>query len=411
MNSTDRLNLNEVCAGLDGFLAAEVYPRHERYAEILDNPRRRHDASGVYSGEAVALIKEVRQASAEAGFYTLTLPPPIGSVDLGWEGLYRLWEHLFYRCGTRMWLGHHVLAHWTKGPNPLLMHAQEPVRDRYLGALESGSKSMCFGMSEPEAGSDIWSMRSRATPVDGGWQLSGVKQWISNGSHADLAVVFAISEPELARARKGGIGAFLVPMDSPGVARGPVSPMFGQIGSNEATLYFDDVFVPDDHVVGDPLNGFGHALTGVSLGRAYNCAKVVGLSYWALDIARAHANTRTAFGSKLGDMQAIAFKLADQAIEAHSARVVAIDTFRRLDIGADAANELAIAKVVCTEMAVRTIDAAMQVLGAMGFTNEVGLSEAWQMARVVCVADGSAEILRRQVARRFLREGLPLVGA
>jgi acyl-CoA dehydrogenase len=399
-------DLNDVLSGLDNLLEAEVFPLHAKHREVLENPRGRHDESGRFSDKALALIRQVRAASANAGFYTLTVPPPVGTTDVGWEGMFLLWEHVFRRCGTRNWLGHHVLAHWTKGPNPLLARVSPDVRDRYLPDLQAGLTSMCFAMSEPEAGSDAWGMRSRARRVEGGWQLNARKQWISNGSHADLCIVFAVTDSELAQAKKGGIGAFLVPTTSPGFEAIGVTPMFGHVGSNEALLNLDDVFVPDDHVIGDPLDGFGLAMHGVALGRVYNCAKAVGLAQWALQIAVEHARIRTAFGNPLSSYQGLSFRLAEQAMQTRAARLVSLDSVRRMDAGHEGRREMAEAKILATESAVRSIDVAMQVLGAMGFTNEVGLSEAWQMVRVVCVADGSAEILRNQIAKDLFRHGV-----
>jgi alkylation response protein AidB-like acyl-CoA dehydrogenase len=395
-------DLDDICAGLARFIAAEVDPLHERHGDVLDDPRRRYGPDGRYSDEARALIRQVREASAAAGFYTMTLPASIGGGEIGWEGLYRVWEQVFRQCGAQRWLGHHAVAHWTKGPNPLLAELDPAVRVRYLPDLAAGRTSMCFAMSEPDAGSDSWMMQTRAVKGDGGWSLTGTKQWISNGAHAELAIVFAVTDPETARARRGGIGAFVVPTTSPGFEVGGVMPMFGQLGGNEAVLHLSDVFVPDDHVLGDPGRGFSLAMGGVSLGRLYNCAKAVGLAEWAFAQVTGFVADRVTFGVPLADHQALAFALADCAIELRAARLVSLDSARLLDAGRPARTELAMAKVHTTEMAVSVIDTAMQLHGAAGFTNELGLSEAWMQARTARVADGTGEILRRQIARDLL---------
>jgi acyl-CoA dehydrogenase len=402
--AVDQTDLNEICAALDRFVSIVVEPLHEEHRDLLSNPRERYDARGVDRAEVTDLIRTVRMASADAGFYTMTIPNLLGGAGLGYRAMYTVWDYMFRRCNTHLWLGHHALAHWTKGPSPLLSEVSPGVRDRYLPGLMSGSSSMCFGMSEPDAGSDSWMMRTRAIQVNGGWRLSGAKQWISNGAHAELAVIFAVTDLEAARARSGGIGAFLVPTSSDGFECTGVTPMFGHAGSNEAELALTDVFVPDDHVLGDPADGFRLAMSGVTLGRIYNCGKATGLASWALSLGAAHAKQRVTFGVPLASHQAISFGLADSATELHSARLVALDCMEKLDGGLAARTELAMAKITSTEMAVRVIDRVMQILGAMGFTNEIGLGEAWQLARVVCVADGSAEILRRQIAKQLLDE-------
>jgi alkylation response protein AidB-like acyl-CoA dehydrogenase len=399
---SDGVSLDDLCEGFERFLEREVDRRHEEHAKLLDDPMRRYDERGRFRPEILQLIREVREASAAAGFYTMTLPASVGGAAIGWEGLFRVWEVDFRHCGATRWLGHHAIAHWTKGPNPLLAELAPEVRNRYLPSLAAGVTSMCFAMSEPDAGSDSWMMRTRADPVEGGWRLNGSKQWISNGAHADVAIVFAVTDPDALAARRGGVGAFVVSTDEPGFVAAEVAPMFGQGGSNEATLHLDDVFVPDDHVIGDPTRGFDLAMRGVGLGRLYNCAKAVGLARWAFESTVAYVKERRTFGAPLADHQALAFTLADDAVALHSARLVALDTARLLDGGGQARKELAMAKVAATEAAVKVIDDAMQLHGAIGFTNELGLAEAWHMARAARVADGTSEILRRQIANRIL---------
>lgn len=412
MTATAVGDIEAILEGLEGFLAAEVDTLHAEHP-WLDDPRAISDERGWYRPEVRALIGQVRQRSAAAGYYTMVLPAgsdTIGSASdsIGFEGMFSAWELVFRRCGTRRWLGHHSLAHWTKGPSPLLRHAVPAVREAYLPDLVAGRTSMCFALSEPDAGSDTWMLRTRARRVDDGWSLSGAKQWISNGGAADLAVVFAVTDADTFGARKGGVGAFLVRADSDGFGASGNTPMFGHPTSNEAILHLDDVFVPDDHVLGDPLQGFPMAMEGVSLGRMYNCAKAVGLARFAFDAALAYSQERQAFGGPIAKQQAISFGLADSAIGIHAARLVSLDCARLLDSGAPGRKELAMAKVLATETALAVIDRAMQVHGAMGFTNELGLAEAWQMIRVICVADGTSEILRRQVAAQLLKGDVAL---
>ena len=127
--------LSDILAGLSEFLRAEVFPLHEAHGDVLDDPRRRYGPDGRYSEESHALIRRVREASAAAGYYAMTLPTSIGGGDIGWEGLFLAWEHIFFECGALRWLGHHAIAHWTKGPNPLLAELAPAIRDRYLPDL------------------------------------------------------------------------------------------------------------------------------------------------------------------------------------------------------------------------------------------------------------------------------------
>src|SRR5262249_31501994 len=120
---SDGPSLDDLCGGVERFLAREVDRRHEEQAKLLDDPMRRYDERGRLRPEILQLIREVREASAAAGFYTMTLPASIGGGAIGWEGLFRVWEVVFQHCGAVRWLGHHAIAHWTKGPNPLLARA------------------------------------------------------------------------------------------------------------------------------------------------------------------------------------------------------------------------------------------------------------------------------------------------
>jgi acyl-CoA dehydrogenase len=393
---------SEILDGLRAFLAAEVAPRHEHHAELLESPHKVYDESGRYSPAVLELLREVRMASAEAGYYLMLAPESLGGSALGYEALYLVWETIFRACGARHWLGWHAVAHWTKGPSPIFEHVQPAVLDRYLPDLASGLRTTCFAMSEPDAGSDAWMMRTRAVETADGWRLDGEKQWISNAAHADLAIVFAVTDPEAAAARRGGITAFLVPTDTSGFGVYSVTRMFGHAGGHEGIVQLAGAEVGHDHVIGEVGNGFGLALAGVSLGRLYNAAKGAGLARWALDMALDYVQEREAFGKRVAEFQGITFPLADSAMEVHAARLVGLNCARLLDAGLPARKELAFAKAYSSEAGARAIDRAVQAHGAMGFTNELGLAEAWQALRQVLVADGSSEILRRTILRQLL---------
>lgn len=401
---TDPSNdLAEILAGLEAFLAAEVKTRHERHFELLSNPHRIYHEDGRYRAEVLALIREVRMASAEAGYYLLVAPESLGGAELGYEAFYHVWETIFRSCGALQWLGWHGVAHWTKGPSPVFTHLTPAALERYLPDLASGRQTTCFALSEPDAGSDAWMMRTRAIQTADGWRLDGEKQWISNAAHADLAVVFAVTDPELVAQREGGVSAFLVPTDTPGFAVNSVIPMFGHPGSNEGIIQMADVDVPAENLIGAVGDGFKIGLAGVSLGRLYNSAKGVGLARWGLAQALDYIVERKTFGSPVSANQGVTFPLADSAMEVHAAHLMGLNCARLLDSGQPAVKEIAMSKAYSTEVGVRALDRVVQAHGAMGFTNELGLAEAWQQLRLVCVADGSSEILRRQIVGRLLK--------
>jgi acyl-CoA dehydrogenase len=401
--AVDEIDLGDLEEGLRGFLRSEVVPRNRA---LQNAGTSEYGAGGRFSNEVLNAYSEVRQASAKAGFYTLLAPEEAGGAGLGFEALYRVWQTIFDFCGTDLFLGHQAVSHWSRGPSHLYKYVDQGFRDEILPELNSGRLTTCFMMSEPEAGSDIWNMRTTATKVDGGWVLNGMKQWSTNAPYADWGVVFAISDREAFQSHKRGMTGFVIDMKAEGVVVDSVIAMFGHSGGDEGIISFTDAFVPDRQIIGEPGEGLDHAMSGVSTGRMYNSGRAVGLARWAVARALAYAEQRTTFGKRLIDNQAIAFPLADAATQIHAAYVMGLDTARRLDRGEQVRREVSMCKMYSTEMAVRAIDHAMQVHGAMGFTNEVHLAQAWQAMRRTCVADGSSEMMRMQIVKALRRDGV-----
>ncbi|MGE3463740.1 MAG: acyl-CoA dehydrogenase family protein, partial [Pseudomonadales bacterium] len=299
--------------GLIAFADREVIPRHAQHRALFENPRRLYREDGRFSDELIALIREVRTASARAGYYQMCVPTALGGGGLGHLAYYVGWEALFHHCGPQNWLMLYALAHWAFGPSRLLEQVSADAQTRILGGLMDGSRSMCFGLSEPNAGSDASMIRTRAERDGDGWRLSGRKIWTSNAPVADYCIVFAVTDPERARKKRGGISAFLVPTDSPGFVVQRVIRLFGHIGGDEAELALEAVQVEPWQVVGELDQGFAAALYGVSLGRIYNSARSVGYGRWAVEKALDYAATREAFGAPIAANQGVTFPLAESA--------------------------------------------------------------------------------------------------
>jgi acyl-CoA dehydrogenase len=261
---------------------------------------------------------------------------------------------------------------------------------------------MCFGMSEPGAGSDATMIKTRATPDVDGWRIDGRKIWTTNSPHADWCIVFAVTDPERAARKAGGISAFLVPTNAAGFTLESVIRMHGSVGGNEGALVFEDLRVEPWQLVGELHDGFKIGLLGVSIGRVYNTARAVGLGRWAMEMALAYAGQRVAFGKPISEYQGVTFPLAETAMELHAAHLMALNVATLLDRGERAVKELSMTKAYAVEIGARALDRAMQTHGAMGFTNELGLVHAWQDVRNVNVADGTNEILRRTIVQRLL---------
>ncbi|WP_114955108.1 acyl-CoA dehydrogenase family protein [Sphingosinicella terrae] len=401
-------DIQALLTALGGFIRSEILPRHERHADLLSDSRRKYLPDGRFSPEVWELIAEVRKASAAAGFYGMSVPEEIGGGGMGLLAYFAAWEYISHTCGPREWLSYYIISHWAKGPSPLLARATEQARAEVLPGIMSGDQTMCFALSEPEAGSDAAMIRTRATPDGDGWRLTGNKIWISNSVHAEYATIFAVTDPELAAARKGGISAFLVPTDSPGFRLESTIKMWGQAGTVEGLLAFDDVRIEPWQLLGELHRGFALAMLGVGLGRMYNSARAVGYSRWALREAFDYVKVRETFGKKLSAYQGVTFPLAECAMQVHAAHLMSINVAQLLDRGLPATKELAMTKCFAAEMAKSTVDRVMQVFGAMGFTNEMFLTDAYIAMRKISVADGSSEIMRRQIAKHMLNGDMAL---
>ena len=396
----------DVVAARDGILAfadQEIIPRHRANATLFENPRALYREDGRFSEELLALISEVRTASAGAGFYQMCVPEALGGGGLGHLAYYVAWEALFHHCGPQNWLMLYALAHWAFGPSRLLEQMTPQAREEVLPGLMAGTHSMCFGLSEPNAGSDASMISTRAVPSDDGWLISGRKIWTSNAPVADHCVVFAVTDADRAGNRQGGISAFVVPTSAPGFEVQRVIRLFGHIGGDEAELALADVRVEPWQLLGQENHGFAAALYGVSLGRIYNSARSVGYGRWALEAALDYAGTREAFGGPIAGYQGVTFPLAESATELHAAHLMGLNAAMLLDRGESAVKELSMAKAYSVQMGFRAVDRAIQTHGAMGFTNELGLTDAWHALRIVNVADGTNEILNRTIAQRLLK--------
>ncbi len=392
-------DIKQVRDGIRAFAEAEVIPRHDANRELLENPRLKFEEDGRLSAPVRQLIKEIRVASASAGYYHMCVPESLGGSGFGMQAYYACWEELFHTCGAQNWMTLYALAHWAFGPSRLLEKVTDRAREEFLEPLMTGEKSMCFALSEPDAGSDAAMIKTRAVEDGDGWLINGRKIWISNAPIADYCVIFAVTDPT----KRGAISAFMVPTDAPGFEVQRVVKLFGHIGGDEAELRIENLRVEPWQLVGELHNGFAAALFGVSLGRIYNSARAVGLGRWAIEMALEYAKIRETFGKPISEYQGVTFPLAESATELHAAHLMGLNATGLLDQGEAAIKELSMTKKYSVEQGIKALDRAIQAHGAMGLTNELGLSEAWQSLRIINIADGSNEILNRTIVQRLLK--------
>lgn len=390
------------------FVDHEVEPIEDANRALLASDRTIYDEKGLFTPEVLELRRKVRMKSAQAGFYTMFGPEEIGGGGLGpLASVYLNWK-LSLHSGPGRPLIHPVVipSPFTNGLSPLLTFLDEGLRADYLPQLASGDKTSCFGLSEPEAGSDVFNLKTRAVRDGDDWVITGSKQWITNGPYADYAMIFAITDPDLVARRKGGITGFFVETAWKGFDVVSSIPIMGHLGSEIGILAFDDLRVPDRYRLGGVDQGLKVALKGVNTGRLGLSATCVGLARWALVQAVDYAKVRKTFGRPIGEHQAVQMLLAESASEIYAAETMLVDCAMKLESGLDALAETSMVKQHCTDAANRVFDRCMQVHGGMGLTNEMRLEDGYRFTRSMRIPDGTSEIQKRTVARDMLANGV-----
>lgn len=399
---------DDVRAAIDGLLAfigREVIPLEERHADVLADERDRYQRDGRLVPEALELRRRVRNLSAEAGYYTMFGPEELGGAGLGAVAAAFVHEAMNRRFGPAHTLVKEIVipSAFTNGLSPVLRHLRPAIRERLLPGIARGDQTLCFGLSEPGAGSDVYAMKTRAMRDGHDWVISGTKQWITNSPYADYGMFFAVTDPEQFAERRGrGVTGFLIDTATPGFNVTGTIPVMGHLGADIGTVSLDDVRVPADYVLGEVDRGFEVALDGVGKGRLGMAGSCVGLAAWALDRSLEYARQRVTFGRPIGEHQAIQMMLAECATEIYAAKNMVLNCAWQVDAGRRPVKEMSMVKAYATEMLFRVMDRAIQVHGAMGLTNEMQLEEGLRLARILRVPDGTGEIQRRTVARRLL---------
>jgi len=386
------------------FVEREVLPLQERHHDLLGSERTLFDATGRYVPEVLALRQQVRKRSAELGFYTLFGDEKLGGGGQGAQVMAHVQEVLNHRVGPAQPLVQTVVlpSPFTNGLSPVLRHLNPEVLDRHRDGIASGDKTLCFGLSEPDAGSDVFGMKTRAVRDGGEWVLTGTKQWITNSPYADYAMVFALTDPEAAARHKGGVTGFFVDTRTPGFTVPRVINTMGHLGGDTGVVVLDGVRVRDEYRLGEVGRGLAVAMDGVNAGRMGMAASCLGLARWALDQAVEYAKVRKTFGVPIADHQAIQFMLADSAMDIYAAKAMIQNCAWRLDSGQASTAQVSMVKAFSTEMLGRVMDRSIQIHGGMGLTNELRLEEGYRFARVMRIPDGTGEIQRRTIARQLL---------
>jgi butyryl-CoA dehydrogenase len=288
------------------------------------------------------------------------------------------------------------------GCMPLLQYGSEEQKQRFLVPMAKGLVRSCFCLTEPQAGSDAAGIETRARRRGNRWVLNGTKQFITSGGSAQVAIVFAVTDPAHG---KNGISAFIVPTDTPGYRVARLEDKLGQCASDTAQLVFEEMEVAPDLLLGAEGEGYRIALSNLEGGRIGIAAQAVGMARAAYEAALAYAKERRAFGKPIIEQQAVAFRLADMATAIAAARGLVLDAAARRDRGEPCAKEAAMAKLFASEMAERVASDAIQIHGGYGYVADFPVERIYRDVRVCQIYEGTSDIQRLVIARAIAAAG------
>jgi alkylation response protein AidB-like acyl-CoA dehydrogenase len=336
---------------------------------------------------------ETFEKLADAGFMGLCVPEEYGGAGMDFLSYALLLEEI---SRADAGVGATLAVHTSAGTLPIVMYGDEEQRARWVPDLARGEKIGCFALTEPTTGSDAAATQTRAERVDGGYRLSGHKQWVTNGRVAGTMVVFARA-PE-------GVTAFVVRMDAEGISFGKHARKMGVISATTDDVLFDNVFVPEEDRLGVEGKGLGVALGTLDTGRIGIAAQAVGIAEAAFRYAADYAAERTTFGKPIAEHQAVAFKLADMQTKVRAARLLAHEAAWMKDQELRVTEAGARAKLYASQVANEVAYEAVQILGGYGYMKDHPVERYYRDARVTEIYEGTSEIQRLVISRGILKE-------
>jgi butyryl-CoA dehydrogenase len=351
-----------------------VRPRAKEIDESGEFPRDFYDRAGELGLAGVAVPEEYGGAGMDTVSYCLVI------------------EEVARACATSAVI---LSVNNSLVCDPLLKFGSEAQKREFLTPLAKGERLGCFALTEPGAGSDAGALRTAARRDGDGYRLNGEKVFITNGTDADLALVFATLDPQK---KHRGITAFIVPGDTPGFSRGEHEFKLGVNASGTTWLSFEDLYVPAAQRLGEEGEGFKVAMATLDGGRIGIAAQAVGIAQAAFEEALAYAQEREQFGRQLAEFQAIQFYLADMSTELDAARLLTWKAAWAKDHRKRYTLEAAQAKLFAAEMAQRVTNKALQIHGGYGYTREYNVERYFRDARITEIYEGTSEIHKLVIA-------------
>ncbi|MFF5537700.1 acyl-CoA dehydrogenase [Streptomyces cinerochromogenes] len=363
-------------------------------ALVRDIAQREIAPKAAEEEDAGRFPREIFTLLSESGLLGLPYSVDYGGGEQPYEVYLQVLEELAI---ARLTVGLGVSVH-TLASYALASYGTKQQKVEHLPAMLGGGLLGAYCLSEPSSGSDAASLRTKAVRDGDSWVIDGTKAWITHGGIADFYTVMARTGEDGPR----GITAFLVPGDAPGVSGAAPEKKMGMKGSPTAQVHFDGVRVPDDRRVGEEGQGFSIALSALDSGRLGIAACAVGLAQAALDEAVRYATQRRQFGRPIADFQGLRFMLADMATQIEAGRALYLAAARLRDAGRPFAKQAAMAKLHCTDTAMKVTTDAVQILGGYGYTADFPVERYMREAKVLQIVEGTNQIQRMVIARHLV---------
>lgn len=294
-------------------------------------------------------------------------------------------------------------VHNSVGCNPILQYGTPAQQTAWLPALAAGQAIGCFCLTEPQAGSEANNLKTRAVLDGDEWVLNGAKQFVTNGKRAKVAIVFAVTDPDLG---KKGLSAFIVPTDTAGFVVNRVEQKMGIRASDTCAISLENCRIPQDHLLGQRGKGLAIALSNLEGGRIGIAAQAVGIARAALEAALQYANDRVQFGQPIAQHQSIGNLLADMQVQINAAQLLVLHAAQMRTAGLPCLSEASQAKLFASEMAERVCSHAIQIHGGYGYLQDYPVERLYRDARITQIYEGTSEVQRLLIARQLIAQGL-----
>ena len=335
---------------------------------------------------------------ADLGFLGHFVPEEYGGSNLDFLSYIVSIEEISKACASTAII---VSAHNSLVCNPIIEFGTNEQKLKYLPELANGKKLGCFALSEPEAGSDAASIKTTATKKANNYIINGIKSWITNGSEADIAIVFAFTDKSK---KSRGISAFIVDLNTPGVQIGKAEHKLGIKASSTTQIIFDNCKIPEENLLGKEGEGFKVAMKTLDGGRIAVAAQAVGISQTALESAIKYSKERRSFGESISNFQGIQFMIADMTTKVEASRLLTWKSATLKSLGQKYTKYSAMAKLYAAETAMWVTTKAIQIHGGNGYTTDFPVERYFRDAKVTEIYEGTSEIQRIVIARQTLNE-------